>query len=89
MHTFFRLTDDQGSADVGFRNPDSVFVTPNLDALAADAVRLSNYYVHPTCSPTRAALMTGSRTFRCQSTVYIEYHRDCTADVVFHYCLKE
>ena len=30
-----------------------------LDALAADAVRLSNYYVHPTCSPTRAALMTG------------------------------
>jgi arylsulfatase A-like enzyme len=53
------LTDDQGSADVGFRNPDSVFVTPNLDALAADAVRLSNYYVHPTCSPTRAALMTG------------------------------
>ncbi len=56
---FFRMTDDQGSADVGFRNPDSVFVTPNLDALAADAVRLSNYYVHPTCSPTRAALMTG------------------------------
>ena len=44
---------------MGFRNPDSVFVTPNLDALAADAVRLSNYYVHPTCTPTRAALMTG------------------------------
>ena len=25
----------------------------------SDLHRLSNYYVHPTCSPTRAALMTG------------------------------
>ena len=25
----------------------------------SDLHRLSNYYVHPTCTPTRAALMTG------------------------------
>jgi len=53
------LTDDQGSADVKFRNPDSPFITDNIDALAAESVRLDNYYVHPTCTPTRAALMTG------------------------------
>ena len=27
--------------------------------MASQAVRLDNYYVHPTCSPTRAALLTG------------------------------
>ncbi|XP_023326945.1 arylsulfatase B [Eurytemora carolleeae] len=55
----FMLTDDMGSADVKFRNPESPFITDNIDAIAADSVRLFNYYVHPTCSPTRAALMTG------------------------------
>ena len=28
-------------------------------AYMSDLHRLSNYYVHPTCTPTRAALMTG------------------------------
>ena len=56
----FRLTDDQGYADVGFTNPGSPFITTNVDNLAKEAVRLSNYYVHPTCTPTRASLMTGS-----------------------------
>ena len=54
-----RLTDDQGYADVGFTNPSSPFITPNIDGLASRSVRLKNYYVHPTCSPTRAALLTG------------------------------
>ena len=53
------MTDDQGYADVGFTNPGSPFVTPNIDRLASNSVRLDNYYVHPTCSPTRAALLTG------------------------------
>merc|ERR1719244_1267570 len=53
------LTDDQGSADVGFANPSSPFRTENIDNIAAKSVRLSTYYVHPTCSPTRAALLTG------------------------------
>ena len=55
----FILTDDQGYADVGFTNPDTPFVTTNIDKLAENSIRLSNYYVHPTCTPTRAALMTG------------------------------
>ena len=55
----FILTDDQGHADTGFSNPSTPFLTPALDALAAEGVRLTDYYVHPTCTPTRAALMTG------------------------------
>ena len=44
----FVLTDDQGSADLKFRNPDSEFITDNIDNLAAQSVRLSNYYI---CAP--------------------------------------
>merc|ERR1719348_495558 len=55
----FIMTDDQGYADVGFTNPSTPFVTPNVDSLAEDAVKLENYYVHPTCSPTRGAFLTG------------------------------
>ena len=54
------MTDDQGYADVGYHNPKCPIPTPNIDALAKDGIRLENYYVHPTCSPTRAALLTGN-----------------------------
>lgn len=52
------LTDDLGYGDLGYHgNP---FVsTPHIDELAADSVRLTNFHVNPTCSPTRAALLTG------------------------------
>lgn len=52
------ITDDQGFGDFGFAgNP--VIRTPNLDALAQRSARLTNFYVSPVCTPTRAALMTG------------------------------
>jgi arylsulfatase A-like enzyme len=52
------LTDDQGYGDLSCHgNP--VLKTPHLDALAAESVRLEDYHVSPTCSPTRAALQTG------------------------------
>ncbi len=53
----FILADDQGWADIGYHG--SVILTPNLDRLADAGVRLAQHYVHPACSPTRAALMTG------------------------------
>jgi len=33
--------------------------TPNIDRLAEQSVRLTDFHVSPTCSPTRGALMTG------------------------------
>ena len=54
------MTDDQGYADVGYHTPDCPIPTPNIDKLAKAAIRLENYYVHPTCTPSRAALLTGT-----------------------------
>ncbi len=52
------MTDDQGYGDLGCHgNP--VIQTPNLDRLYMQSIRLTNFHVGPTCSPTRAALMTG------------------------------
>ena len=57
------ITDDQGYGDLSCHgNP--ILKTPNLDALHADAVRLVDYHVAPTCSPTRAAFLTGHWTNR-------------------------
>jgi arylsulfatase A-like enzyme len=51
------LADDLGWNDVGYHG--SEIRTPALDALAAQGVVLNQYHSQPTCSPTRAALMTG------------------------------
>jgi arylsulfatase A-like enzyme len=52
------LTDDQGYGDIAAHgNP--YISTPNLDRLYGESIRLRNYHVSPTCSPTRAALLTG------------------------------
>jgi arylsulfatase A-like enzyme len=52
------MTDDQGYGDLACHgNP--VIKTPNLDELYTQSTRLTNFHVSPTCSPTRAALMTG------------------------------
>lgn len=52
------MTDDQGYFDLACHgNPD--IHTPNIDKLFSESVRLTNFHVSPTCSPTRAALMTG------------------------------
>ena len=54
----FILTDDQGYGDLGCHgNP--YIRTPHLDRLHAESVRFTNFHVAPTCSPTRAGLMTG------------------------------
>ncbi|XP_038052570.1 arylsulfatase B-like [Patiria miniata] len=53
----FILADDYGYSDIGYHG--SVIKTPVLDRLAAEGVKLNNYYVQPICTPTRTQLMTG------------------------------
>lgn len=57
------LTDDQGYGDVGAHGH-PYLKTPNFDQLRAESVRFENFYVSPSCSPTRAALLTGMHEFR-------------------------
>ncbi len=53
------VADDLGYADLGFQGAKDI-PTPNLDALAARSIRMTNGYVsHPFCSPTRAGLLSG------------------------------
>lgn len=57
------LTDDQGYGDLGYHgNP--LIRTPALDALAAESVRFTRFYVSPVCAPTRSSLMTGRYSLR-------------------------
>lgn len=53
------LADDLGYGDLGVQGA-SVSVTPRIDRLAAEGVRMTEFYAaHPTCSPSRAGLLTG------------------------------
>lgn len=57
------ITDDQGYGDLScIGNP--VLKTPHLDQLYEESVRLTDYHVSPTCSPTRSAFLTGHWTNR-------------------------
>ena len=51
------LLDDVGLARLGCYG--STMTTPNIDRLAADGLRYTNFHVTPLCSPTRAAMLTG------------------------------
>lgn len=62
-HIVHIVADDLGWKDVGF-NGCADIKTPNLDKLAATGAKLTQFYVQPMCTPTRAALMTGRYPFR-------------------------
>tara|TARA_B100001057_G_scaffold200520_1_gene201228 strand:+ start:891 stop:2354 length:1464 start_codon:yes stop_codon:yes gene_type:complete len=56
------LADDLGWNDVSYHG--SEIKTPNIDKLISLGVELDRFYVQPTCSPTRAELMTGKSAMR-------------------------
>ncbi len=59
----FLLADDMGWADPGFNGGDPE-LTPHIDRLAAQGMRMTQFYVTPVCATTRSALLTGRYPFR-------------------------
>lgn len=62
----FILADDMGWAQPGF-NGGNPKLTPNMDRLASEGMRLNEFYTHSVCAPTRAAFLTGRYAFRTWS----------------------
>ena len=68
--------DDMGWGDFScFGNRDAQ--TPNVDRLAAEGIRFSQFYVNaPICSPSRCALTTGQYPHRWKITSYLNNRKD-------------
>lgn len=73
----FILVDDLGHNDVAYNNRSAdgstagrKIISPNIDEMADTGIKLLHYYVHPICTPTRSALMTGRYAFRWGATGY-------------------
>ena len=54
------LADDMGYSDLGSFGGE--IRTPNLDAIAQDGTRFTQFYTHASCSPTRSMLLSGVDT---------------------------
>ena len=52
------LSDDMGWGQPGFNGGTEV-ATPNIDGIANEGVKLTQFYVQPVCTATRASLLTG------------------------------
>lgn len=60
----FFVVDDWGANDIGYQSDYLSWTTPNVDKLAANGIKLGNYYTNEWCVPSRAALMTGRYALR-------------------------
>lgn len=66
----FFFVDDLGWSDLGLRNP--TFETPNIDKLAKSGINFNQAYIaSPTCSPSRATLITGKHPARLKLVRHI------------------
>ncbi len=57
------LVDDMGWMDCGAYGS-TFYETPNIDAFARTAMRFTNAYAQPLCSPTRASILSGKHVSR-------------------------
>ena len=72
------MTDDQGYGDLScMGNTD--FRTPNIDAVAEQGARFTNWYSgSPVCSPSRASLLTGRYPGNAGVRAILAGHRKAT-----------
>jgi arylsulfatase A-like enzyme len=55
------LTDDLGWGDVSYHG--GKIPTPNIDRLVSKGLEMNRFYSEPSCSPTRASMLTGINSF--------------------------
>ena len=68
----FVFTDDFGWGDLGSYGG-TIVATPNLDRMAAEGVRFTQFYTaSPICSPSRTAATTGMFPARWRITSYLQ-----------------
>jgi len=69
------FVDDLGWADLGYRN--EKLHTPNIDDLKDEGMDFSRAYIAtPTCSPSRASLLTGREPARLQMVRHIPHNAE-------------
>ena len=77
------FADDLGYGDLGCFGSQAVR-TPSLDRMAAEGIRLTNFYATaPLCSPSRAGLLTGRYPVRTLVTMPL-YPAGSTMDIIFN-----
>lgn len=83
------FVDDWGWSDVGFRNEQ--FLTPHIDQLKKEGMEFTRAYVPtPTCSPSRASLLTGKEAIRLEMPRHIvQGNSDGTNDEPYNYWKKD
>jgi arylsulfatase A-like enzyme len=67
------LADDLGYGDLSCYGSANIH-TPNLDRMARDGAQLEEFYAFPTCTPSRAALLTGRYPLRSGMTRVLAPH---------------
>ncbi len=68
------MTDDQGMGDLSCMG-NKVLKTPNIDKFYELSTRFADFHVSPTCSPSRAAIMSGRHEF-CSGVTHTIYERE-------------
>jgi arylsulfatase len=58
------MADDVGYWNVGAYSHGMMVPTPNLDRLAREGILFTDHYAEPTCTPGRAAFITGQMPIR-------------------------
>jgi len=76
------LVDDMGWMDCGAYGS-QYYETPNIDRFAKQAMRFTNAYSQPLCSPTRASLLTGQYSARHKITSATGHQQPQAADHEF------
>lgn len=66
-------TDDMGYGDISSFSDALPVTTPNIDRLATDGMKFTQFYVSmPICSPSRAAVLSGMYSPRTRLTNYLQ-----------------